>query len=249
MLVPFADAVKLLSKENLIPQQSNRILFLLVPILTLFIPLTLWCIYPSSFPFLSYKYSILIFLSLSSIGVYGLLGCGWRRNSKYSIIGAVRSVAQTVSYEVRMALILIHSILFYFYRILTPKLLSLGSFTFVSMFLLVVTSLAESNRRPFDFSEGESELVRGFNTEFSSVPFIVLFLAEYRSILFLSILIALLFNMRRYVDLFIYFLLWTVIFIWSRGTLPRLRYDQLMQIAWKCFLPLSLCWASLLLVA
>ena len=216
---------------------GNKLLFRLVPCLTLAVPLTLWRLYPSVFSSLSFKYSVLFFLCVSSIGVYGILGAGWCRNRRYASLGAVRSVAQTLSYEVCLSLILIQSILYYLYDLNHLKLSPLIRWLFLSGMILFVTLLAETNRSPFDFSEGESELVRGFNTEFSSVPFVMIFLAEYLSILFMTLLIRLLFNRSCYTDVIVFLLLWRLVFVWCRGTLPRLRYDQLMSLAWKRFLP------------
>jgi len=177
------------------------------------------------------KYSCLWFLSVTSVGVYGLLGAGWRRNRKYSLYGAVRSVAQSVSYEVRLTIIILHSIVFFFYRLFNTKLYPLSLFLFISMALLLLSMLAETNRTPFDFSEGESELVRGFNTEFGSVPFVMIFLAEYISILFVSLIIRLVFNARTFVETILFLSFWAFVFIWVRGTRPRYRYDQLIHVA------------------
>ena len=147
------------------------------------------------------------------------------------MLGAVRAVAQSVSYEVRLSFILLRCVIFFNFTLLNGKLIPLVLFLFSSIIILLVSSFAETNRTPFDFAEGESELVRGYNTEFRSVPFVMIFLAEYLSILFISIMISLLFNMRGYEDLFFFSLLWAISFLWARGTLPRFRYDQLMYLA------------------
>lgn len=241
LLVPFADAIKLLTKQNRIPNQSNKILFFGVPILTIMIPFMLWSVYPSLLEIISFKYSVIWFICVSSVGVYGILGAGWGSNRKYSLIGAVRSVAQSVSYEVVLTLIIIHYIIFYHYKLINTKIIPLGVFLFFVMILMFLSTLAETNRSPFDFSEGESELVRGFNTEYSSIPFILIFLAEYISILFISILVSLAYNIRGYIDVFLFMTVWALAYIWCRGTLPRLRYDQLIYIAWKRILPIVLC--------
>jgi len=240
ILVPFADALKLLTKECVHPITRNPIIFLGVPILTLLIPLFLWVIYPSYFPPLLFQFSVLLFLAVASLGVYTILGAGWRRNRRYSFLGAVRAVAQSISYEVRLSLILLHAILFCNYVLLTSKLVPLIVFLFGICILLTVTSLAETNRSPFDFSEGESELVRGFNTEYRSVQFLMIFLAEYISILYMAFMIVSLFMMSGYADLWLFFSFRRLLFIWTRGTLPRLRYDQLISLAWKTFLPVAL---------
>jgi len=248
LLVPFADAVKLIRKEFRYPARRNKVVFFGVPCLTIIIPLILWRVFPSKFEALSLKYSALWFICVSAVGVYAILGAGWRSNSKYSMLGAVRAVAQSVSYEVRLSIIIIHWIVFFYFGIMCPKLSALRTFLFATIVMLLISSLAETNRSPFDFSEGESELVSGFNTEFSSVPFVMIFLAEYMSIIFISAVVRILFNMTGYLDVFFFLILWAVAFIWRRGTLPRLRYDQLIFLAWKCFLPVVLCSAGVILV-
>ena len=246
LLVPFADAMKLLTKERRQPKMVNKTLFYCVPCLTIAIPLFLWRTYPSIYALYTFKFSVLFFVCVSSVGVYALLGAGWGRNRKYSLLGAVRSVAQSVSYEVRLFIIVTHFIVFFFYGFLTGKLRTLCRFLFLPILLLFITSLAETNRSPFDFSEGESELVRGYNTEYSSVPFVMIFLAEYISIIYMAAVIGLLYNMNSPFDVFFYVILWGCLMIWCRGTLPRLRYDQLIWLAWKCFLPTVLCSARLI---
>ena len=248
LFVPFGDAVKLARKENLIPGNSNKFIVCAVPILVLLVPLTLWSLYPADYNVLLIKHSALFFLCVASIGVYGILGAGWGRNRKYAILGSVRAVAQSISYEVCLSLIIVHWIVFYYFELYQVKLTPLGLFMFTLIALLILRALAETNRSPFDFSEGESELVRGFNTEYRSVPFLILFLAEYMSILFISILVRVLFNMTLIIDLLIFFILWRVIFIWARGTLPRFRYDQLIYLAWKRLLPTVLCSAGLFII-
>ena len=247
LLVPFGDAVKLFTKEFCWPSQSNKRLFFMVPFYTILIPLTIWGMFPRIYERITYQFSVLFFLCLSALGVYATLGAGWGRNSKYTIIGAIRSVAQSVSYEVRLSFLVIHSIIFYNFVIHSPKSSPLGVFLFVPIILLFVSTLAETNRRPFDFSEGESELVRGFNTEFRALSFVLLFLAEYLSILFMAALLSMLFNYTCLIDGLFFIVTWAIAFIWTRGTLPRLRYDQLMFLAWKSFLPVVLCLIGLLL--
>ena len=245
ILTPFADAVKLITKERNLPERRNKILFIGVPWLTLMVPLLLWRVYPRFRECVFFKYSVLWVLCVSSVGVYALLGAGWSRNSKYSMFGAIRAVAQTVSYEVSISIIIIHSILFYQFTLYLPKITTVALFLFIPMFLLCVRTLAETNRTPFDFSEGESELVRGYNTEFRAVPFVLIFLSEYISILLISALITLLYTWSNIADGIIFLLLFAVLFVWCRGTLPRLRYDQLIYLAWKSFLPSVLCSAGL----
>jgi len=208
------------------------------------IPFILWRITDYTHAF---KYSALLFLCVSSLGVYAILGAGWSRNRKYSLLGAIRAVAQSVSYEVRLSFIVIHSMIFYNYVICDKKMTPLSSFIFALVILLVVSSLAETNRTPFDFSEGESELVRGFNTEYSSISFLLIFLGEYMAILFISFLVSSFFNIRNLIDLYIFLFIWASFFLWSRGTLPRLRYDHLIQLTWKHILPFVLASLALFL--
>lgn len=157
-------------------------------------------------------------------------------------------MAQTVSYEVSITIIILHSVFFFYFELLRPKTIPLRVFLFLTMLLLFVSALAETNRAPFDFSEGESELVSGFNTEFRSVSFLLIFLAEYMSILFMATLVALLYDMTTYIDLFAFLLFWAFLFVWRRGTLPRIRYDQLIYLAWKNFLPAVLASAGTLII-
>ena len=247
LITPFADALKLITKGVNQPAQGNKFLFLFVSWLRLILPLLLWATYPSAFDPLAMKFSALWFVCVSSVGVYTILGAGWSSNRKYGFIGAVRRVAQSIRYEVIITLIVMHSILFYYFSISQIKLCPLSLFIFPVMFILYITAIAETNRSPFDFSEGESELVSGFNTEYSSVPFVIIFLSEYISILFISTLIALLYNITNHVELLLLPLFWSISIVWRRGTLPRMRYDQLMGIAWKILLPAVLCTARVYL--
>jgi len=240
LFVPLADATKLMSKELRVPRRRNKALFYIVPCFALMIPLALWSIYPTTFEVLIFKYSAMFFFCISAVGVYVILGAGWRSNRRYSMLGAVRAVAQSISYEVCLSIVVIHYILFYEYHINNIKMTPIGVYLYLIIFLLFVTALAETNRSPFDFSEGESELVRGFNTEFRAVSFLLIFLAEYIVILFISSLLRRLFNSRGNGDLYFFLMLWGFLYIWCRGTLPRLRYDQLISLAWKRVLPLVL---------
>jgi len=238
LLVPFADAAKLITKENNIPYMRNRLRIIAIPCFLLLIPIFLWLCYPTPFDYLLFKFSVLYILSVSSIGVYCLLGAGWRSNRKYSFLGAIRAVAQRISYEVCFSLIVLHRILFFCFYIFHRKIETL-SYIFWIVALLFLSSLAERNRTPFDFSEGESELVSGYNTEYSSIPFVLFFLSEYISILFLSIFIRALFFSTG-LDIFFFVGFWSFLFLWRRGSLPRLRYDQLIYVAWKSILPFTL---------
>jgi len=249
LLVPFADAIKLLRKENNRPARRNFFLFVFCPCLTLLLPICLWVVYPSKFQVLFFSYSALWFICVSAVGVYAMLGAGWRGNRKYSILGAVRSVSQSISYEVCLTLIMIHCFIYYSYAILNIKYTPLWTFLFLVILLLLISAFAETNRTPFDLSEGESELVSGFNTEFSSVPFVILFLAEYISIIFVSCVLRMLFAMTSFLDLFVFLVLYAAIVIWSRCTLPRFRFDQLIYLAWKTFLPAVICTLAVCIVS
>ena len=213
LAVPFADFIKLVKKELNFPNFMNKIVYTFVPSLALCIPLFLWIVYPTPYEVLRVKYSLLWFLCVSAVGVYALLGAGWGRNRKYSILGAVRAVAQSVSYEVSLFIIIIHFILFFYYSLWINKSSVLSTFLFFAISILLVTCIAESNRSPFDFSEGESELVRGFNTEFSAISFVMIFLAEYMNIIFISALVSLLFNTTCIFDFYLFLLLWIVLYV------------------------------------
>nr|YP_009492429.1 NADH dehydrogenase subunit 1 [Dorysthenes paradoxus]AWI69846.1 NADH dehydrogenase subunit 1 [Dorysthenes paradoxus] len=244
---PFSDAVKLFTKEQTYPFMSNFNLYYFSPVVNLFLSLFLWLCMPFFTVNFSFSLSFLFFLSISSLSVYTVMLAGWSSNSNYSLLGSLRAVAQTISYEVSLALILLS----FLYLILSMSILDLMKFQeniwflflmFPLCFMWVVSSLAETNRTPFDFAEGESELVSGFNVEYSSGGFAMIFLAEYSSILFMSMLCCMLFLGGDLVSWFFFIKLSFVGFfwIWVRGTLPRFRYDKLMYLAWKSYLPVSL---------
>nr|WGO58041.1 NADH dehydrogenase subunit 1 [Rhabdoblatta ecarinata] len=247
ILQPFSDAIKLFTSEQTFPFMSNYISYYFAPVFSLFLSLLIWMIIPYMSGMYSFELGMLFFLCCTSLGVYTVMIAGWSSNSNYSLLGGLRAVAQTISYEVSLALILLSFIFligsynlmnFYFYQ----EYLWLIFMTMPLSLVWFTSCLAETNRTPFDFAEGESELVSGFNVEYSSGGFALIFLAEYASILFMSMLFCVIFlgsdlnSMIFYIKLsFISFL-----FIWVRGTLPRFRYDKLMYLAWKSFLPLSL---------
>ena len=241
---PFADALKLFTKEQVHPIMANMSPFYLAPILRLTLALSLWSLYPTNNPSLIMPFSILLFLCISSLNVYSTLSAGWASNSKYSLLGALRSIAQTISYEVSIALILLTPLLLMesfifsssFHSYFWPALTLLPIF-----FIWFVTILAETNRTPFDLAEGESELVSGFNTEYRRGPFALIFIAEYTSILAISLFTVALFS-SSYLNITIAIktLLVGALFIWVRGTLPRMRYDALIALTWKTFLPFTL---------
>nr|AXS65490.1 NADH dehydrogenase subunit 1 [Silvanidae sp. KM-2017] len=244
---PFGDAIKLFTKEQTFPLMSNFNLYYFSPLLNFFFSLFLWISFPFFFEGVSFKYSVLFFLCVSSLGVYCLMMAGWSSNSNYSLLGSLRSIAQTISYEVSMVLIFM-SFLF-MVGSLDLKMFSLYQNNIWLIFCMLplslmwmISSLAETNRTPFDFAEGESELVSGFNVEYSSGGFALIFLSEYSNIIFMSFIFCLISMGGNYLD-FSFFLkigLISFFWIWVRGTLPRFRYDKLMYLAWKSFLPVSL---------
>nr|QFG40092.1 NADH dehydrogenase subunit 1 [Munidopsis verrilli] len=247
LLQPLADAVKLFSKEQTFPFASNFLPYFLSPVFSLVVALLVWVIVPYESGLISFNLSVLFFLCCLSLGVYTVMSAGWSSNCKYSLLGSLRAVAQTISYEVSLALILLS--LIFLVGGFNLSLFSLFQEKFWLIWLAfplsliwLASCLAETNRTPFDFAEGESELVSGFNTEYSAGSFALIFMAEYASILFMGMLFSLLFlgahpcSMGFYLKiLFVSFS-----FIWVRGTVPRLRYDKLMYLAWKSFLPVSL---------
>nr|APX40381.1 NADH dehydrogenase subunit 1 [Longitarsus nigrocillus] len=247
LIQPFSDAIKLMSKEQIYPLMSNFNLYYVCPILNLFLALFLWMCMPFVSVNLNFNFSILFFLSVSSVSVYTIMLAGWSSNSNYSLLGSLRSVAQTISYEVSLALILMS----YLFLILSLNFLDFMKFQEYIWFLYlmmplclmwVVSSLAETNRTPFDFAEGESELVSGFNVEYSSGGFVMIFLAEYGNILFMSMLCVILFLGSNLISFmfFIKLVFMSFFWLWVRGTLPRYRYDKLMYLAWKSYLPITL---------
>nr|QLY90096.1 NADH dehydrogenase subunit 1 [Metalimnobia quadrinotata] len=244
---PFCDAIKLFTKEQTYPVISNYISYYFSPVFSLFLSLTIWMCMPYFVKMYSFNLGVLFFLCCTSLGVYTVMIAGWSSNSNYALLGGLRAVAQTISYEVSLALILLSFI----FLVGNYNLLSFSSFQEYLWFIIITfplamvwfaTCLAETNRTPFDFAEGESELVSGFNVEYSSGGFALIFLAEYASILFMSMLFVVIFLGGDIYSLmfFIKLMLISFMFIWVRGTLPRFRYDKLMYLAWKSFLPFSL---------
>uniref|UniRef100_UPI0030FE9B52 NADH dehydrogenase subunit 1 n=1 Tax=Prodasineura autumnalis TaxID=193254 RepID=UPI0030FE9B52 len=244
---PFSDAIKLFNKEQTFPMSSNYFPYYFSPVMSLFISLFCWMVFPFYFGNISFDLGLVFFLCCTSLGVYTVMIAGWSSNSAYSLLGALRAVAQTISYEVSLALILM-SFIFLCEGYSLKDFLYFQDyiwFMFLAFPLMIVwfaSCLAETNRTPFDFAEGESELVSGFNIEYSSGGFALIFMSEYASILFMSMLFVVLF-LGSMVYSFLFFIELVFIsfcFIWVRGTLPRYRYDKLMYLAWKSFLPLSL---------
>nr|YP_010946608.1 NADH dehydrogenase subunit 1 [Margattea spinosa]WGO57326.1 NADH dehydrogenase subunit 1 [Margattea spinosa] len=244
---PFSDAIKLFLSEQTFPLVSNYISYYFAPVVNLFLALIIWVLMPYLSGFFSFEMGFLFFSGCLSLGVYTIMIAGWSSNSNYSMLGGLRAVAQTISYEVSLGLLMLsfiflvgsyNLIMLYYYQ----KYLWLLFIFFPLSLIWVASSLAETNRTPFDFAEGESELVSGFNVEYSSGGFALIFLAEYASILFMSMMMVMIFLGGDINSFFFYIKLVMVsfMFIWVRGTLPRFRYDKLMYLAWKGFLPLSL---------
>nr|YP_009544459.1 NADH dehydrogenase subunit 1 [Lupocycloporus gracilimanus]AYW03844.1 NADH dehydrogenase subunit 1 [Lupocycloporus gracilimanus] len=247
LLQPFSDAVKLFSKEQTVPIMSNFIAYYMCPVFSLFLSLLVWSVMPYEVGLMSFNMSILFFFCCLGMGVYSVMVAGWASNCKYSLLGSLRSVAQTISYEVSLALILLSFVVLLggFSLKLFMKYQCYSWFLFLSLplsFIWFASSLAETNRTPFDFAEGESELVSGFNTEYSSGGFALIFMAEYSSILFMSVFFVIMFLGSEPCSFMFYMksMMLAFVFVWVRGTLPRLRYDKLMYLAWKSFLPVSI---------
>nr|YP_009488082.1 NADH dehydrogenase subunit 1 [Anopheles pseudotibiamaculatus]AWB99953.1 NADH dehydrogenase subunit 1 [Anopheles pseudotibiamaculatus] len=247
LLQPFSDAVKLFTKEQTYPLLSNYISYYFSPVFSLFLSLLIWMCIPHLIKMYSFNLGVLFFLCCTSLGVYTVMIAGWSSNSNYALLGGLRAVAQTISYEVSLALIML-SFIFLIGNYNFLNFLSYQEYVWFLIFCFplglvwLASCLAETNRTPFDFAEGESELVSGFNVEYSSGGFALIFLAEYSSILFMSMLFVVIFLGSDVYSLLFFIKLTFIsfIFIWVRGTLPRFRYDKLMYLAWKSFLPLSL---------
>lgn len=241
LLQPFADAMKLFSKEIVLLKKRNLILFILAPAGRLFFNLILW----SLFPFLrqpSYiNFNILIFVCVSGIRVYFIIIAGWASNSKYALLGRIRSLAQIISYEVRIIFIIISICILAnsFSFVELEKVKSIAAIIFFPIVIpWIISILAETNRAPFDLPEGEAELVSGFNVEYRAGLFALIFMAEYSNVLIFRVISRILFFSR--INLLVFSLVIASLTLWIRATLPIIRYDQLMYIAWKCFIPLSI---------
>lgn len=247
IIQPFRDAIKLFSKEITYPLISNINLYYLSPIFNLFLALILWLCIPFFSILLNFNLGYLFMLCISRLRVYTIIISGWSSNSNYSILGGIRAIAQTISYEVRLILILLSFLVMVSrFRIIDflkiQKIIWLIFLFFPLRLVWIVSRLAETNRTPFDFAEGESELVSGFNVEYRRGGFALIFLAEYANILFIRILCIILF-LGCDIYSWIFFIKLTFLsffWIWVRGTLPRFRYDKLIYLAWKRFLPFSL---------
>lgn len=253
LLQPLADGIKLFSKEIIIPNHISLFIYFFAPILALTLALTIWGVMPLKHNQVTsdLNLGILFIFAVSSVGVYAILMSGWASNSKYAFIGALRAAAQMISYEVSIGLIIICVILCSgSLNLMVVNLTQNQTIWFLfplfpSAIMFFISCLAETNRAPFDLTEGESELVSGYNVEYSSMAFALFFLAEYSHIIFMSFLFAIVFLGGYFnfnIDL-LFFLKSTFViflFIWVRTSFPRLRYDQLMILLWKTYLPLSL---------
>ena len=276
LLQPFADGLKLFMKETIIPTKANKVMFLLAPMITFALALMGWAVIPFSADFViaNLNVGVLYMFAISSLGVYGIIISGWASNSKYAFLGAIRSSAQMVSYEVSIGLVIITVLLYtgslnlgdivhaqeggishwFAFNIFS------GQFPLLPMFVVFfISGLAETNRLPFDLPEAEGELVAGYNVEYSSMAFALFFLGEYINMIMVSAMTVVLFLGGWYAPFapetlaFIPGGVWFIlkiclslfVFLWIRATFPRYRYDQLMRLGWKIFLPLSLLWVVL----
>nr|YP_009158940.1 NADH dehydrogenase subunit 1 [Eozapus setchuanus]AIG99654.1 NADH dehydrogenase subunit 1 [Eozapus setchuanus] len=254
LLQPFSDAMKLFIKEPLRPNFSSPALFTIAPMLALSLALSLWIPMPMPLALMDLNLGLLFILALSSLAVYSILWSGWASNSKYALIGALRAVAQTISYEVSLAIILLSVILLNGSYTLSNLYFSQEHMWFIIpmwplAMMWYISTLAETNRAPFDLTEGESELVSGFNVEYAAGPFALFFMAEYMNIILMNTLTTIIFlgplnyhssNEFFTLELVLKVLILSSMFLWVRASYPRFRYDQLMHLLWKNFLPLTL---------
>ncbi len=265
LLQPFADGLKLFMKETILPNEANRFIFILAPMITFILALLGWAVMPlaENWVIADINVGILYLFAISSLGVYGIVMAGWASNSKYAFLGAIRSAAQMVSYEVSIGFVIVTVLL-------VVGSLNLGDvveaqrgwwFAFTPLFpmfiIFFISALAETNRHPFDLPEAEAELVSGYNVEYSSMTFALFFLGEYMNIILMSGMTVVLFlggwlpihSALDFIPGVVWFALKTACvlfaFIWMRASLPRYRYDQLMRLGWKVFLPISLLWVVL----
>ena len=266
LLQPFADALKLLTKETIVPTGANRIVFMMAPMLTLLLSLVAWAVIPFGYGLVlaDINVGILYLFAISSLGVYGIIMAGWASNSKYAFLGAMRSAAQMVSYEVSIGFVIITVLLCVGSLNLSDIVMAQKTvWFFIPLFpmfaIFFVSALAETNRSPFDLPEGESEIVAGYFVEYSSMSFAMFFLGEYAAMILMSGMTTILFlggwlppfdiAPLNWIPGLVWFALKTAaclfVFLWVRATMPRYRYDQLMRLGWKVFLPFSLVWVVL----
>lgn len=261
---PFADALKMIMKETIVPTGANRVLFLLAPMLTFGLAMVAWAVVPTGnhLAVANINVGILYLFAISSLGVYGIIIAGWSSNSKYAFLGALRSAAQMVSYEVSIGFVMVSVLLCVGSLNLNDIVRAQNGLWFCiplfPMFIVFfISGLAECNRVPFDLPEGESEIVAGFMVEYSSMSYAMFFLGEYANMVLMSAMTSILFLGGWMSPVpFLAFIpgpIWLIlkicfvmfVFIWVRATFPRFRYDQLMRLGWKIFLPLSLGWMVL----
>ena len=271
LLQPFADGLKLFFKETILPSGANRVVFMLAPMLTFTLGMIGWAVIPfdDGLVLADINVGILYLFAISSLGVYGVIMAGWASNSKYPFLGALRSAAQMVSYEVSMGFVIITVLLcvgsLNLSDIVRSQDRGLGMFGWYWLWLLpmfvifFISTLAETNRSPFDLPEGESEIVAGFFSEYSSMTFAMFFLGEYANMILMAAMTSILFLggwlppfdvapfnwLPGPIWLFIKIAMVLFVFLWVRATFPRYRYDQLMRLGWKVFLPFSLFWVVL----
>ncbi|MDI9313665.1 MAG: NADH-quinone oxidoreductase subunit NuoH [Hydrotalea sp.] len=263
LLQPFADGLKLLLKETILPSKANKFLFYFAPIITFSLSLAAWAVIPfqKDLVLANINLGVLYLFAISSLSVYGIIIAGWASNSSYAFLGALRSAAQMVSYEVSIGFVLC-SILLATGSLNLSKVVESQQhiwfvFPFFPMFIIfIISALAETNRAPFDLPEAEAELVSGYNVEYSAMTFALFYLAEYANMILLSAMTSILFlggwlppfdvAPFNWLPGVLWFFLKTAsilfFFIWVRAAFPRYRYDQLMRIGWKVFLPISLAW-------
>ena len=260
---PIADGIKLLTKETIFPENANKFIFIFSPILTFTLALIGWAVIPIDYKIVlaDINVGVMYIFAVSSLGVYGIIMAGWASNSRYAFLGALRSAAQMISYEVSIGLIIISVLITSGSLNLTEIVMKQQKMWYViphfPMFIIFfISTLAETNRAPFDLPEAESELVAGYNVEYSSMSFGLFFLGEYGNMILMSSMSTILFlggwlppvdiSFFQNIPGFIWFLIKVTfllfLFLWVRATLPRYRYDQLMRLGWKVFLPLSLAW-------
>ncbi|NQZ14355.1 MAG: NADH-quinone oxidoreductase subunit NuoH [Alphaproteobacteria bacterium] len=263
LLQPIADGVKLLSKETIVPTQANSPVFIIAPMLLFTLALVAWAVIPvnAKWVLADINVGILYLFAISSMGVYGVIMAGWASNSKYAFLGGLRSASQMVSYEVSMGLVIVCVLLCagslnLSEIILAERPLWMQALLFPMLIVFLVSILAETNRAPFDLPEGESEITGGFMVEYSAMTFALFFLGEYANMILMSAMTVVLFlggwlppfgiEALAIIPGVVWFAAKTLLvmffFIWSRATFPRYRYDQLMRLGWKVFLPFTLLW-------
>lgn len=275
LLQPIADAIKLIFKEIIVPSRSNRYLFIVAPMLAFGPAIAAWAVIPfdQGWVLSNINVGLLYVFAMTSVGVYGIIISGWATNSKYAFLGALRSAAQIISYEIPMGFALVGVLMAAGSMNLTEIVMaqngSLLHWYWIPLFPLFliywISGIAETNRLPFDMAEGESEIVGGFNVEYSGISFGLFFLAEYGNMILVSTLISLLFfggwlspfqgipvleNVLSFIPGLVWFLMkisfFLFVFLWIRGTFPRFRYDQIMRLGWKVFIPITLVWIVVL---